>query len=153
MPQAEPVWELHREAEDMIAKLVQKYPEILGHITDPEIIGCAAIAGKDKPEGQSWDAQLEGIKEPPALWSKKIYCIKFYKSTWDNYDDAHRQHMLMKQLERIPDETNGKVLPFDLQDSYRFVKTYGPDYMKNPLPDLLKDKKDFCQKANADKEE
>ncbi len=153
MPQAEPVWELHREAEDMVKALISMYPEDLGHITDHEIIGCAAIAGKDKPEGQQWDAQIEGIKEPPALWSKKVYCIKFYKSTWDQYSAPQRQWMLFKQVSRIPEECNGKVLPFDLQDSYKIVKEFGPDYMKDPnLPDILTAKHKFLQ-GKAEKEE
>lgn len=152
MPQAEPIWEMHREADDMVKALIQMYPEKLGHIVDPDIIGCAAIGGKDKPESQTWDAQIEGIKEPPALWSKKIYCIKFYKSTWDQYSPAQREHMLLRLLVRIPDETNGKVLAYDLQDCYFLVKEYGPDYMKDPLlPDLLKDKKTFLQ-GKAEKE-
>lgn len=153
MAQAEPVWEIHDEAEKMVAALVQKYPERFGHITDPEIFGCAAITGKDKPESQIWDAQVEGIKEPSALWSKKVYCIKFYKMTWDNYAPSQRQHMLFRLLERIPEKCDGKVLPYDLQDSYALVKEYGPDYMKKTdLPDLLLNKKDFVQ-SKKDSEE
>ena len=143
MAQAEPVWELLKEADDMVAKLVQKYPEKFGHI-DPEVIGCAAIGGKTKPEGQTWDAKLGGIREPEALWSKKTYCSQFYKSTWDTYDARQRAAMLFKLLVRIPDESNGKVLPEDLKDCYCLVKAFGPDYMKNPsLPDLLDQKQAF----------
>ena len=140
MAQGEPVWAPHAEADLMVAALTRSdaLARYLAHITEPEVIGCAAITGKDKPEGQAWDAQIEGIKEPSALWSKKIYCIKFYQSTWDRYTEEMRQHMLFKQLLRIPEDVNGKVLPFDLQDSYMLVKTYGTDYMaKTDLPNLL----------------
>lgn len=139
MAQHEAVWVLHKEADDMILAMIKSdhLSRYLAHI-DPEVIGCAAITGKEKPESQSWDAQIEGIKEPSALWSKKIYCIKFYQSTWDRYTEEMRQHMLFKQLLRIPDDCNGKVLPFDLQDNYMLVKTYGTDYMnKINLPNLL----------------
>jgi hypothetical protein len=143
MAQGEPVWELHKEADDMVAALIIKFPDVLGHIGS-ETIGCAAIAGKDKPEGQTWDAQIEGIKEPPALWSKKIYCIKFYKTTWDSYTDEQRQFMLFRMLERIADECNGKVLPYSLQDSYRLIKYFGVEYMKDvKLPNLLRDGYNF----------
>lgn len=143
MAKAEPIWELLKEAEDMVRALCQTYPEKFGHI-DPDIIGCAAITGKDRPEGQQWDAKIGGIREPEALWSKKSYCIQFYKTTWEKYDDEHRQHMLAKLLERIPDDCDGKVLPEDLKDSYCFVKHYGPGYMDKPqLPNLIKQKQNF----------
>lgn len=152
MPQVEPVWELLKEAENMVLALVQAFPTRFGHI-DPEIIGCAAITGKDKPDSQQWDAKIGGIREPEALWSKKTYCIQFYKSTWDNYDEEHRQHMLFKLLERIPEGCDGKVLPEDLKDCYALVKKYGPDYMKmTQLPNLLKDKPDFAIETRAEKQ-
>lgn len=149
MAQMEPVWELLKEAEDMVKSLVETYPEKFGHI-DANVIGCAAITGKEKPESQNWDAKIGGIRAPEALWSKKSYCIQFYKSTWEKYDGPHRQHMLFKLLERIPDDCDGKVLPEDLKDSYCLVKQYGPDYMKKlELPDLLRQKQSFSMSPAA----
>lgn len=150
MSQAEPVWELHGEADAVVAGLVQMYPEKFGHI-DPEVVGCAAITGKDKPDSQAWDAQIEGIKEPSALWSKKIYCIKFYKATWDSYNKNQREAMIFRNLVRIADECNGKILTEDLKDCYCLVKSFGLDYMKNPnLPSLLEQKQVFGDSNNRD---
>ena len=143
MPQSEPVWELMKDAEEMVAQLCDKYPEKFGHI-DQSSIGCAAITGKDKPPTQIWDAKIGGIREPEALWSKKKYCIQFYKSTWELYDKRLRAAMLFKLLVRIPDDCDGKVLPEDLKDCYCLVKAFGPDYMKSPnMPDLLDQKQIF----------
>ena len=153
MPQDAPVWELMKDADDLVAALISAYPEDLGHISDPEIIGCAAITGKNKPN-EKWDAKIEGIKEPAALWSKKVYCISFYKSTWDGYAQNQREAMLFKLLERIPDDCNGKVLPEDLKDSYRLVKKFGTDYMVNPkLPSLIKEKQVFGDRNVPEKKE
>lgn len=143
MAQAEPTWELMKEAEQMIVALCQMHPEKFGKI-DPDLIGCAAITGKDKPATQVWDAKIGGIREPEALWSKKKYCIQFFRSTWDSYDEIRRAAMLFRMLERIPDECNGKVSPETLKDSYCLVKAFGTDYMKSAtLPNLLKEKQIF----------
>lgn len=145
MPQGQPVWELMKDAEQMVRDLVAMYPEKFGHV-DADMVGCAAVTGKDKPPTQEWQAKISGLREPEALWSKKIYCIQFYKTTWESLGVEHRQHMIFKQLERIGDDCDGKVLPEDLKDSYCLVKAYGPDYMRQTtLPNLLTEKKNFVQ--------
>ena len=143
MPQAEPIWELVKEADDMVAKLCEMYPEKFGHI-DATMIGCAAISGKEKPESQRWDGKISGIKPPASLWSKKVYCIHFFKTTWDQYDETHRAAMLFRLLTQVSEECDGKVLPEDLKDSYCLVKAFGCDYMKSPgLPNLVSAKQVF----------
>ena len=137
----EAVYELMPEADQMVAALVEKYPEKFGHIADPSIIGCVGITGKAKPESQSWDGKICGVKQPEGLWSKKNYCIKFFKETWEKYNECQRAAMLFRLLTRVAEDCDGKILPEDLKECYCLVKAFGLNYMDSPgLPDLLKSK-------------
>jgi len=136
MAQEPAEWEVHQEGQELVNALVKAQASRLGHV-DPSKIGCAFTA-KNKPESQSWDAQLQGVKEPISKWCEKAYCIVYYKSTWDGYSPNQRQYMIFRLLERIHEDCAGKVLPFALQDSYVLTKQFGVDYMISPkLPSLL----------------
>jgi len=136
MAQAQPDWAVHEEGEKLVAALVKAQPQHLGHV-DPTKVGCA-ITTKPKPESQTWDAQLQGVKEPISKWCEKAYCIVYYKSTWDAMTETQRQAMFFRLLERVHEDCSGKTLPYSLQDSYTLVKKFGADYMLNTkLPDLL----------------
>lgn len=140
MPKEQPTWELNKDADDMVAKIVERNPEKFGHV-DATQIGIAMIAGKDPPDSQDWDAKISGIVQPESLFSKKTYVIWFFKSTWEKYDKRQRSAMLFRQLVRIPDEFDGKLLKEDLKDCRALVKAFGLDYMSSPnLPDLTENK-------------
>ena len=140
MPKEQPVWELNGEAEAMVVRIVERNPEKFGHV-DATQIGIAMIVGKEPPDSQDWDAKISGIVEPERLFSKKAYVIWFFKSTWEKYDKRQRSAMLFRQLSRISEEFDGKLLKVDLTDCRVLVKAYGLDYMTNPkLPDLTENK-------------
>lgn len=130
MAQAQPEWEIHAEGEALVKALILAQPRHLGHI-DANKVGCA-ITTKAKPEGQSWDAQIQSVREPLSRWCEKAYCIVYYQSTWDSYTPAQREAMLFRLLERIHEDCNGKILSFSLTDSYALVKQFGTDYMTSP---------------------
>lgn len=143
MAQVKPEWEIVDEAEKMIETLCDLYPEKLGHISQKGI-GCAAVINKDQPATQEYDAKLIGVGEPINLFCDKQYIISFYKKTWDSYSQAQRSVMIMKQLLRIPEETDGSVLKEDLKDVKCLVKAFGIDYMDSlTLPDLTASKHSF----------
>jgi hypothetical protein len=136
MPQVESEWEINQEAEKLIEKLVETYPEKLGHIGHEEI-GCAQIVNKDRPDSWDYDSKLVGVKAPGSLYCPKKYIIWWHKNTWDSYTPAQRAAMLMAKLLRIPDPMDGSVLKEDLKDVKCMVRSFGVDYMQNPnLPDL-----------------
>ena len=140
MPKEQPVWELNGEAEAMVAKIVERNPEKFGQV-DPLQIGVAMITGKEPPDSQDWDAKISGIVPPESLFSKKTYVIWFFKSTWEKYDKRQRSAMLFRQLARISEEFDGKLLKVDLTDCRALVKAFGLDYMSSPnLPDLTENK-------------
>lgn len=142
MAQIKPEWAVSKEADAVVSKLCQMYPERLGHV-DPTTIGCAVITNKEKTEGQD-DCKLKGMRLPEAIFCAKIYVLSFCQTTWETYSQAQRAAMLMRQLLRIPDTEDGpdgSVLKEDLKDIKCMVKAFGVDYMANPaLPDLC-DKK------------
>jgi hypothetical protein len=137
MPKAEPQWKFATEADEMVKKIIQTYPERFSHI-DPDQLGCAMIEGKDPPDSQDWDCKINGITAPEQLFSKKTYVLHFFRSTWEKYDKRQRAAMLFRQIVRIPEEFDGKLAKEDLKDCRCLVKAFGLGYMNSPkLPDLL----------------
>ena len=140
MPKDKPEWAFVPEADEMVAKLVAKYPEKFGHI-DPARVGCCMICGKEPPEAQDWDCQIGGVREPFVLFSTKTYLLWFFKCTWERYNKRQRCAMLFRQMVRISEEFDGKLLKEDLHDCRCLVKAFGVSYMDNPnLPDLVEEK-------------
>jgi hypothetical protein len=143
MPQLEPEFELMNDAQKMIVGLCDMYPDQFGHI-EPNLIMVAAIINKDQPQGQAYDSSIVGIKPPVTLCTEKRYIIHFYKNVWDGYTDGQKALLLASKMLRIDDECSGSVIPEDLKDVRRLVKTFGPDYHSDPNgPDILKDKHNF----------
>lgn len=138
MPKIKPEWVISKDAEALVKKLCELYPEKFGHI-EPSTIGCAAVINKDKGETQD-DSKIRGLREPESIFSAKIYIISFFMNCWEDYTPAQRAAMIMKNLLRIPDledGPDGSVAKLDLQDSKCLVKAFGVDYMDSTgLPDL-----------------
>jgi hypothetical protein len=143
MAQEKPIWEINKDAQDIVVKLVDMYPEKLGHV-QPESIGCAMITNKDQPKGADWDCKLIGVTEPQSLFSSKQYILYWYKNTWEKYNKAQRVMMLMAKLLRIPQDPDGSVIKEDLKDIKCLVRKFGVDYMdSDTLPDLSEEKQLF----------
>ena len=138
MPKVKCEWIIHKEANEMVAKLCEMHPRHLGHIT-PATIGCVSISNKDKGDTQD-DCRIRGVRQPDSLFSSVQYVIVFFQECWDKYNSAQRAAMLFRNLIRIPDAEDGpdgSVLKQDLQDIRVLVKAFGVDYMDSPsLPDL-----------------
>jgi hypothetical protein len=136
MAQLKPEWEIVKEAETLVERLCELYPEKLGHI-DPGTIGCAMITNKDRPDSADWDFKLIGVRDPVSLYSSKQYVIWFHKNVWDVYEKKQKAMMIMRALLKIPEDLDGSVVAEDLKDIKCLVRTWGVDYMTNPnLPDL-----------------
>lgn len=143
MAQDAPVYGQIPEADELVLKLVQKYPDKFGHI-DPSLVGCIVVTGKNKPESQDWDVKIHGIKAPLTIFSSKVYVFEFYKQTWENYSPVQRQYMLFKSMVRIKDSFDGSLDKEDLKDCRCLVKKFGVAYMdKADLPDLIDSKVDL----------
>lgn len=138
MPQIKPEWRISEEAQKIVERLCQLYPERYGHI-DAGSIGCVSLVNKDR-SGRQPDSKLKGFRMPEALFSNKLYIINFYESSWQAYTPAQRSAMILKNLDRIPDTEDGpdgSVLAEDLKDNRTLVKEFGVDYMEsNTLPDF-----------------
>lgn len=130
MPMIEPEYEEVKEAHAMVVKLCDLYPEKLGHI-DPGLIFICAITNKERPEAQTYDSTIVGIKQPISLCCDKKYVIWFYKHIWDGKTEAQQALMLMAKLLRIDEMCDGKVISEDLKDVKCLVKAFGVDYSDN----------------------
>lgn len=143
MSQVEPEWAIVKEAEEMVEKLCNMYPDKVGHV-DPKLIGCAAITNKERPEAQDYDSKISGIKKPEALFTSKVYVVAFYQNVWDGYTQPQRSAMIMRNLLRIPEGMDGSLIKEDLKDLKCLVSAWGVDYINNPkLPDLTANRETF----------
>jgi len=148
MPNEAPVWEQCEEAEKMVGKLIENYPDKFGHIV-PNQISVVQIVNKERPKGAKWFAKLDGVKAPISLFCNKRYVIHFFKSTWEEFTAAQRSFILTEMLLRIPPpedggEPDGSVIPEDFKGMLELVKRFGVNPLADPaLPDLSKDKQVF----------
>ena len=139
MPQIKKEYAIHGEAERIVARLCELYPERLGHVATGSV-GCVSITNKDKPDSGE-DSRIRGIRMPEQVFcEKKMYVITFFQSCWDAYSPAQRSVMLMKNLLRIPDTEDGpdgSVLAETLKDNKCLIRAFGVDYMQSTsLPNL-----------------
>jgi predicted metallopeptidase len=140
MAQIKPEWEIVKEAEEIVSRLCELYPDKLGHI-NPEAIGCAQVINKEKPDSSATLAKIVGIKAPVSLYCTKQYVIAFFKNTWDELNKPQKSVLIMSMLLRIPDDSDGGILAEDLKDLKVLVRAFGVDYLDSPrLPDLTADK-------------
>lgn len=148
MPNEAPVWEPCAEAEKLVTKLVENYPDKLGHVLSNQI-AVVQITNKERPKGAKWFAKIEGVKAPISLYCDKRYVIHFFKSTWDEFTQPQRAYILTEMLLRIPPsesggEPDGSILPEDFKGMLELVKRFGVNPLADPnLPDLSKDKQVF----------
>lgn len=140
MAQIKPEWEIVKEAEQLVARFCELYPEKFGHI-QPDTIGCAMITNKDRPDSADYDFKIKGVREPEALYSSKQYVVWFYKNIWDSYNKKQKAFVLFRALMSIPEDPDGSVVKEDLKDWRCLIKIFGIDYMDNPnVPDLSETK-------------
>lgn len=138
-----PEWEVNKEAEGIVERLCELYPEKVGHVS-PDFIGCAQIVNKDQPENQEWNAKLVGVREPVTLYCPKRYIIEFYRNKWEMLNKAQKAVLIMSKLLRIPEDPDGSMLAEDLKDVKCLVKTFGVDYLESPtLPDMSAERVTF----------
>jgi predicted metallopeptidase len=139
MSQIKPEWEIVKEAEDIVARLCELYPDKLGHVNH-EVVGCAQMINKEKPDSAPL-AKIMGVKSPLSLYSTKQYVVAFHKNTWDSLTHPQKSVLVMSMLLRIPDDSDGGLLAEDLKDLKVLVRAFGVDYIDSPkLPDLTADK-------------
>lgn len=143
MPNIAPEWEVNKEANKVIQRLIDTYPEKLGHV-DPSSVACAYITNKDRPESTRWYAKIVGAKPPLSLFTQKAYVIYCFKDTWDMFTQAQRSMMILEMLLRIPDEADGTVLQDDLKGLKVLIARFGVEYMEDPdLPDVADARQNF----------
>ena len=147
MPNLAPEWEHNKEADEIVAKLVEMYPDKIGHI-EPDTIACVMVTNKDKPDKTKWFAKIIGVQPPVDIFCSKSYVISFFQNTWDDFSPAARSMMLLDRLVRVPDDYDGsnagKVLADDLSGWKALIERFGVDFIeKDGLPDVAEVHQDF----------
>lgn len=142
---ADATYSILHEAEEIVGRLCDKYPEQLSNV-DKASISVISIEGKDRPEKSHTWAKIKGIKPPISLLTHgKVYIIQLYQTDWENWTAAQRNIVLFHELLHIEGEGGNKK--HDVEDFRLLLKNLGIDYVGNPeLPDILEKTVDWSGK-------
>jgi len=135
-------WEEIGEYLKLASKLVEKFNDILGHVDTDQVIAYMCT-NKERPKGKSKLYEMSSQTEPESFTNTKSYFVKMFKDTWEELDDEGRLAVVFSTLLRVDPEKPGKLTPNDLQDQAIMVRTFGVDWFKKKLPNLLTDSVDI----------
>jgi len=135
-------WEEVEDFPKMAEKLIQRYNDILTHVEADQVIAYMCT-NKEKPKGKSKLYEMTSQTEPESFTNTKTYFVKMFQSTWEELDDEGRLALVFSCLNRIDPQNPGKLLSNDLQDQRIMVETFGVDWFKRKLPNLLTDAVDI----------
>ena len=142
MAQIKPEWEEISEFLNMAKKVIEKYPDEVGH-ADPDALIAYKCTNKTKPESKTKLYEMKGQAEPEAFTNQKKYFVKMYHDVWDNMDESNRLLLIFSALKRIDAENpeSGKVSGCDMHDQSFMARTFGVDWAtRSDVPNILNDK-------------
>lgn len=131
------------EAENIIKKLCEKYPDVLWCVK-PENVAVLGIENKERPEKNKTLAKIKPVKgcEKAILQLNNIltrYCIEIFWSDWKEWDEKKKQWIIFHELLHIHHEI-GKTIKHDILDFRILVDKVGVEWQNSKnLPDLLND--------------
>jgi len=147
MSQAEKLYEEVPEANEMIVKLCEKYPDELWAVR-PDTVTVLAITNKDKSEKNKVLAKIKPIKggEKALFQLNNIltrYIIEIYGSDWSKWTLAQKLSVIFHELLHIDSEI-GKTVRHDVEDFRLMVDKLGVNWFNDTgLPNLLDMKVEF----------
>ena len=150
--QIKPEWSEIPEFITEARKLIEKYPDELGH-ANPDIIAVYKCTNKTKPESRKKMYDLTGQGLPEAFTNTKKYFVKIFHDVWDNMEEANRLLLIKEVLLRIDAENpeSGKVAGYDLHAESRMVRTFGVDWeTRSDVPNILERRVDLITEAKID---
>lgn len=136
-------YEVVKEFQDIAARLVDMYPDILDGV-DYESIQCYAVTNKNKePKDKHWE--VNAVKMPIRMDCPYGWYATIWADAWHEMNDA-RRHLLVFQILYACGDEEGKVRTLDYKDFDILVSTakIGPHSLeKSDLPDILSERMEF----------
>jgi hypothetical protein len=135
--QPKPEYETIKEANEIFAQLLKKYPaQLLG--IEPGTISFCGIINKEPKENKPL-FELKSVPFPIRLDCPYDFYVVVNMKDWDSLNKNHKAALVFKALLCISREEPGKVVPFDLKDHSVIVRTLGVDYMSTNIPNILEE--------------
>jgi predicted metallopeptidase len=144
MGRKEHVYSRVKDAEEIIKKLCEKYPDVMWAVR-PETVVCYGIENKEKPKSSNVLAKIKPVKgSEKAIFQengiKARYIIETYWSDWNEFSEKMKQYVIFHELLHIHPEI-GRLIAHDSQDFCLMVGNpqIGVKWTErvNELPDLL----------------
>jgi len=143
-PKEEKMYLVVEEAEVIIGKLTDKYPDILWAV-NPHSVITLGVENIEKPKNCSYLAKIHAITPLYKALLKKYdiknqYIIELYWSDWNNWNLHTKQWILFHELLHIPGPDKNGLIKHNIQDFSLTIDIVGVDgYENNKIPDLLGD--------------
>jgi predicted metallopeptidase len=138
------------EMEVIVKDLVDRFPEMLGHIKPDRLLYAREISRSQK----SLPGNCKPVKPPYNLLNPDVLYIVtvYFRAGWDELTPAQRSALLMHQLLHISPEFDGTVLRHDISDWAFLVDSLGSDYLENDqIPDLREHSESLAENLDAPK--
>lgn len=121
---------------DIAVKLIDKLPDILGHIKPERLLFVREISRGQKVQSGACRA----VKTPFNLLDPNIMYIicVYFRSGWDELTEAQKVLVVMHQLLHIGLDFDGAVLQHDASDWSFLLDNFGANYLRRKeVPNLL----------------
>jgi predicted metallopeptidase len=145
-PKEEKSYSVIEEAEVIMKKVCEKYPEVLWAV-NPKEVGIFGVDNAERPASSDTLAKIRNVTGIyKALLDKHNvgvkYLIEIYWSDWNNWTMPTKQWIVFHELLHIPGPDKSGLIKHDVQDFALAVDVVGVDGYTNRenLPDLLGDK-------------
>lgn len=144
-PKEEKSYSVVEEANVIVEKLTEKYPDVLWAVNPTEV----AIFGVDNVERPSGSSTLAKIRKVTGIYKallsqhnvKTKYLIELFWSDWNQWCLHTKQWIVFHELLHVPGPGKEGLIKHDIQDFALAVDVVGVDgYGKADLPNLLGDK-------------
>jgi len=130
------------DAEEIVKKLCEKYPDVMWAVR-PETISCYGIENKERPKSSNIMAKIKSVKgSEKAIFQenniKTRYIIEMYWSDYNEWTEKMKQYVLFHELLHVHPEF-GRVVKHDTEDFSILLDAVGVKWFDkvNDLPDLL----------------
>ena len=145
-PKEEKSFSVVEEAENIVKKLCEKYPDILWAV-EPNKVGVYGCENQERPASSDTLAKirkvsgvLKAVLEKHNIALK--YIIELYWDDWNSWSITTKQWILFHELLHILDPDAKGLRKHNVEDFSITVDVVGVDgYTQSKLPDLLGDKK------------
>ena len=142
----EPTYSIVEEGNEIIKKLVEKYPDILWAVGNPNSIQCYGIDNKEKPESSDVLAKIRPISGVfKAIFEKNNipikHVIEVYWSDFREWNLHKKEWVLFHECLHICDPESKKMRRHNIEDFDLIIDKIGISrYDSDNLPDLLDEK-------------